>query len=74
MCAVSMVVDAFRQQYPDPKYIPYRDVTDMSEIIKKLDALDKKIIPHKPCVDDRKEEYLKKLEARIEELERKANG
>lgn len=69
MCVVSAVTDYYKrapiERWPAPQ------IVELSEILKKLDALDKKL-GEPPCTDDRKEQFLKSLEARVAELEKLA--
>ncbi len=73
MCMVSMVVDQYQKQWPQP----FQDwtkpqVTDFSEILRRLGKLDEQL-GAKDCVDAKKDEVIKKLEERIKELENAIN-
>jgi hypothetical protein len=69
MCIVSMVTRGIGEQYPPLKQWPYQQVVDMSEVLKKLDVLDKKL-GKKDCHEPEKDKFLKDLAERVKELER----
>ena len=70
MCVMSMVTAGMGQQWPEPKFWPKQDLIDVAEILKRLDALDKKLgAPN--CHEPIKEEFIKSLEQRIAKLEGK---
>jgi hypothetical protein len=64
-----MVTEGINKQYPPIQTWPYQQVIDMSEVLKKLDLLDKKL-GAKNCYEPVKEDVLKQLENRIEVLEK----
>lgn len=69
ICLVSMVVDQYQKQWTQPfQQWQSRDVTDFSEVLRKLGKLDERL-GAKDCVDAKKDELIKKLEERIKELE-----
>jgi hypothetical protein len=81
MCAVSMIYDYYRQPtLPVPQPVPWPvhvPVTlpwtpdafaDLKEILKRLDALDKKLgLEH--CEDPKKAEWMAEIEERLKRLE-----
>ena len=69
MCVVSVVVDASRQQWGQISQWPTEVAYDMKDIIRRLDAIDKKL-GAKDCYDPKKQEFIAELEARIARLER----
>lgn len=71
MCMVSMVTHGMGQEYPQfPQPFTLPQLVDLSEVLKRLDELDKKI-GAKNCDEPGKAEFFEKLNARIEALERK---
>lgn len=71
MCVLSMVADQYNRQFPDwHQKFNLDQFYDLSEVVKRLDALDK-ALNLKDCKDKEKEEFLKKLSDRIAELENK---
>lgn len=73
MCIVSMVTTGIQEQYPPLKQWPYQQVVDMSEVLKKLDALDKKL-GNKECYEPVKDKFLQELAERLEHLEEQVSG
>lgn len=74
MCLVSMVTDWHQRTYPVTH--PYWDVSDnhkkFKEILDAVKELDKRL-GQPDCVDPKKDEYIKELEARIKRLEDQAS-
>jgi hypothetical protein len=71
MCAVSFVTHGITQDYPNfPSSWPQQQLVDLSEVLKRLDAIDK-ALEAKNCDEPGKEEFFRKLNQRIEALERK---
>lgn len=68
MCVVSNTIDSVYKQYPPLNTWTYPQLVDMSEVIKRLDALDKKL-GAMDCYDPKKQKFLQELKDRIEELE-----
>lgn len=70
MCVVSMVTGGLGEQYPKfPNPFTLPQLADLSEVLKRLDALDKKL-ELRNCDEPGKAAFFEKLNARIEELER----
>lgn len=74
MCIVSMITQEIPKQFPNwqQQFTP-QQVVDLSEVLKKLDAIDKKL-GAKDCKDESKAKFLEELAAlrqRVEELESK---
>ena len=67
MCAVSMIFDNYRQN-TQPAQWTWPMVNDFTEIIKRLDELDKKL-GIQECHDPAKAEWLKAIEERLAKLE-----
>jgi len=58
-----------QSQWPSIQSLPYQDLTQINEILRKLDAMDKKFNT-KDCSDDAaKHAFLKELADRIAKLE-----
>lgn len=70
MCSVSMITNNFDKQYPPINQWPYQQAVDLSEVLKKLDDIDKKM-GAKDCNETGKEAFFKALEDRIAALEAK---
>ena len=71
MCMVSMVTGGMQQDYPKfPQGFGLGQLLDLSEILKRLDQLDKDL-KAKNCDEPGKASFFEKLNARIEALERK---
>jgi len=81
MCAVSMISDVYGRQQPSnpitwpwpqtlPQTLPWTDdaLKDLREILKKVDALDKKL-GLAECEDPKKAEWMKSIEDRLKKLE-----
>lgn len=70
MCVMSMVTTGMGQQWPSPDYWSRPDLQEIADILKRLDAIDKKLgAPN--CVEPAKEEFLKGLDERLKALEAK---
>lgn len=70
MCVVSMVVEGLQQQYPVPvQFWPPPTVLEVSDILKRLDAIDKKL-GLRDCDDADKIVWRKQLDERVKALER----
>ena len=70
MCVMSMVTTGMGQQWPKPQRWGLQDLIDVTQILKRLDALDKKLgAPN--CHEPVKEQFIKDLETRIAALEAK---
>src|SRR5579863_5538870 len=73
MCIVSMIstgIPLQRPPYNDLQTWPRQEILDLSEIIKRLDRIDKKL-GLKDCKDDAKESFLKELEELVEKYKDK---
>lgn len=70
MCAVSAVIGETMRQFPPIQTWPYQPAVDLSEVIKRLDRIDK-ALGAKDCHEPTKDAFLKSLEARIAELEKR---
>lgn len=70
MCAVSMITDYYRQQYPQPQLFPLQVYPDLKEVLDRLKAIDTKL-GDKDCEQAEKMAWLKAIEDRITALEEK---
>jgi hypothetical protein len=70
MCVVSMVIDGANRQWGNIQTWPSPVPQDMSEIIRRLAEIDKKL-GAKDCFDPKKDEFIRALQDRIAELESK---
>ena len=82
MCAVSMISDHYNQPYQNPMpavlwpaavppTLPWTpdSFADLKEILKRLDALDKKLgLAH--CDDPKKAKWMKAIEKRLKKIEK----
>lgn len=68
MCATSAIIREFMTQYPPVQHWPQPLLIDAQEIIRRLDALDKKI-GAKDCYEPTKADFLKSLDDRLKKLE-----
>ena len=71
MCVVSAIMDA-GSNVPYYQWTP-STFSDFQEIIKRLDALDKKL-GQPECHDPNKAKWMKKVEGRLKKLEAKQRG
>jgi hypothetical protein len=69
MYIVSMVATGIKEQYPPIQQWTYPQVVDLTEVLKKLDKIDKQL-GAKECHEPEKEKLLEQLAARVAELER----
>lgn len=69
MCAVSAVIGHAMQHFQGINTWPLQPAVDLSEVIKRLDKIDK-ALGSRDCHEPTKDEFLKTLEARIAELEK----
>lgn len=73
MCVMSAITPVIQQQWPSIQTLPYQDLSQLQEILRKIDALDKKL-GAKTCEEDApKEAFMQELARRVSELERKLN-
>lgn len=70
MCTLSVVTDMAYQQWGHLNSWPLPESKTILDVLRKLDEMDKKLGAPE-CVDDRKDDFIRRLEQRIEELERK---
>ena len=68
MCMVSLMVEQAPQQWGQPSTWPHQTIVDVAEILRKLEAIDKKL-GAPDCVDAKKEKFLRELDERLERLE-----
>lgn len=61
MCAVSMIVDHFRDHYPTPQVFPQFIYPDYAELVRKA-ALYDEMMKQKDCPKPEAEEWMKSLE------------
>lgn len=73
MCAISVVIDAAMTQFPPVNQWPLPQVTDMTEVVRLLKAIDDKL-GTKDCVDAKKDAFLKELADRLAVLEAQPRG
>lgn len=69
MCAVSAVYDYYRQNVPITQWTP-DTFSEMQEIIRRLDELDRKLDQHE-CHDPAKAEWVRDVEERLQRIEEK---
>jgi hypothetical protein len=67
MCVVSAMIDSSQQWGPIQKW-PYPVVQDMSDIIRRLAEIDKKL-GAKDCFDPKKDSFIQELSERLAALE-----
>lgn len=70
MCIVSAVSEALPKQNIPWQQWPTQQILDLSEVIKKLDSIDKKL-GLKDCNDSLKESFLSELANRVEAIEKR---
>lgn len=70
MCIVSVISEALPNQGILWQYWPPQQILDLSEVIKKLDSIDKKL-GLKDCNDPIKESFLSELAKRVEAIEKR---
>lgn len=68
MCFVSVMIETSKIQAPPVQQWSYESVLDMKEILRRLDAIDKKL-ELKDCFDPTKQEFMKQLDERLKVLE-----
>lgn len=61
MCAVSMIVDHFRDRYPSPLQFPQGVYPDYAELVRKA-ALYDEMMKQKDCPKPEAEEWMKQVE------------
>lgn len=71
MCAVSAVIGTLPQFSPIEMW-PLQPLQDLSEVIRRLDAIDKKM-GAKDCHEPTKVGVLRKIEDRLADLERRVD-
>lgn len=71
MCVASAVTPVMLQQWPRVGTLEHQDAADMREILRRIDALDRKLGARDCAPDAAKETMLRQLDARIAELERR---
>lgn len=69
MCSVSAVIHDIKTNFPPLQSWTYRQIVDLSEVIKRLDKIDK-ALGAKDCYEPTKEDFLKQLSDRIAALEK----
>lgn len=70
MCVVSVITEAIGNQLPPLSQWNYQQVTDLSQVIKLLEGIDKKL-GAKDCINENKQKFLDELDLRIRVLEAK---
>jgi hypothetical protein len=66
MCAVSMIVDHFRDRYPQPQYFPQPVYPDYMELVRKARLYDE-MMKQKDCPKPEAEEWAAQLEKIMKE-------
>ena len=68
MCVVSAITQSIPNNWGSPQNWPAQTVIDVDQILKKLDAIDKKLGAPE-CTDPNKDKFLADLERRVKALE-----
>lgn len=68
MCAISAVIMETERQFPPIQTWPLQPLQDLSEVLRRLDSIDKKM-GAKDCHEAIKDAFMKKLDERIKRLE-----
>lgn len=76
MCVVSMIAEQYPRQFPNwpINTLPLQEAIDLKEILRRLDALDKKLGAINCPEDAPKREFFEALDNRIAELEKAVKG